>query len=66
MDNKNIKVVTYSEVQGEASESSSKRIKLLRRDLLPEIVLGVEDLIREMNSGDVTTIRKYVKDRYSK
>ena len=65
LDNRNVKVVTYSQVQGEASESSSKRIKLLRRDLLPDIVNSVEDLIREMNSGDIVTIRKYVKDRYS-
>ena len=66
LDNRNVKVVTYSQVQGEASESSSKRIKLLRRDLLSDIVISVEDLIRDMNSGDVATIRKYVKDRYSK
>ena len=66
LDARNVKVVTYSQVQGEASQSSSKRIKLLRRDLLSDIVISVEDLIRDMNSGDVATIRKYVKDRYSK
>ncbi len=61
--NKDITIVKYSEVQAEASESSSTKIKLLRKEFLFDIVVEVESLIRDMNSGDVKTIRKYVTNR---